>query len=163
MQEPYQATGPIFEPGPGWGGKLKKWTKKYIFGWDCTLCRSFRFVLVFGVVFLLFAWPKLNTPKWTETARQNIVTETVRTKDGQTHLARRLLDKFLKQNAEMQLTNGQKIFIETVLREKVPTELGVGKEVSLDSGEIKIAIEKAKLLTASQLQRWEQYAKGVEF
>ena len=162
MENNYTAPGPIFEPGPGWGGKLKKWSKKYILGWDCSLCRATRFVLIFGIIFLILAGPEINNQERAEVEEKTVV-ETVQPRDGQTHLARRLLAKFLEHNKEISLTGGQKIFIENTLSEKVPDALlVVGQNVSLDLKEITSAIEEAKLLSLSQLQRWEKYAERVK-
>ena len=162
MENNYTAPGPIFEPGPGWGGRIKKWSKKYILGWDCSLCRATRFVLIFGIIFLILAGPRINNQEQVEVAK-NTVTETVQPGDGQTHLARRLLAKFLGQNKEISLTKGQKVFIENVLSEKVPKALlVVGQNIPLDLKEIMSAIKEAKLLSPSQLQRWEKYAERVK-
>lgn len=160
----YTASGPIFEPGPGWGIKLKKWVKKYALGGDCTLCRATRYVLVFGVVVLLLLIPPTNERRKTSPITANKVSETVQPRDGQTHLVRRILARYLAQNTELKLINGQKIFIETILRETIPNQLvRVGNEIEIEVGEIKKAVERSKSLTASQLQKWEKYAEGIKF
>lgn len=160
MNEPYTASGPIFEPGPGWGGKLKKWSKKYILGGDCTLCQATRYVLVFGIIFLAIAWPKFHVPPKIE--EKSKITEIVQLKDGKTHLARRMLAKYLEQNPEIEITKAQKVFIETTLREKIVAELAVGNTVEIAVDEIKEAVEKSKLLSPFQLKKWEFYAEAVD-
>src|SRR3989344_4231515 len=163
MENKYTAPGPIFEPGPGWGEKLKKWSKKYILGWDCTLCRATRFVLIFGIVFLILARPGVNPQREQAEVDGNLIIETVRPRDGQTHLARRVLATYLEQE-KIELTGGQKIFIENTLSAKIPEKLiEIGKKITIDAGEIKSAINQSKLLTASQLNKWEKYAKRVKF
>ena len=163
MSNFYIAPGPIFEPESGWGGKLKKWSKKYILGGDCALCRATRYVLVFAVIVLLAGWPKFNMPQ--PKPPENKITETVQPKDGKTHLARRVLTKYLNQNQILELTNGQKIFIETVLREKMPDEAvnQIGSEVKIEQEEIKRAINQAEQLSPLQLKKWESYAQRVNF
>ncbi len=159
--ENYIAPGPIFETGPGWGGKLKKWSKKYVLGGDCTLCRATRYVLIFAIIILLAGWPKFNVPQ--PKPREIKIIEVVRPKDGQTHLARRILIKYLNQNQILELTNGQKIFIETVLREKIPNETleQIGRQVEIEPEEIEKLVGRAKQLSPLQLKKWEVYAEGV--
>lgn len=162
MEEKYTAPGPIFEPRPGWGGKLKKWAKKYILGGDCTLCRNARYALVFGIVVLIIMTPKINEKKQPSPITESGFSETIRHGDGQTHLARRILAKYLAKNTEIDLNEGQKIFIETILREAIPDILKTGNEVKLESNQIKTAIEKSELLTPSQIHQWEKYTKIVK-
>ena len=161
MNNFYTAPGPIFEPGPGWGKRLKKWSRKYILGGDCTLCRATRYVLVFAIIVLLAGWPKFNLPQ--PKPQENNITETVQPKDGQTHLARRVLAKYLNQNQIFELTNGQKIFIETVLREKIPNEIleQTGSQVEIESEEVEKLVGRAKQLSPLQLKKWEVYAEGI--
>lgn len=154
----------MFEPGPGWGGKLKKWFKKYAWGGSCALCRDTRYVLIFGIVVLLLLMPQINEKKKTLPAIEDKINEMVRPKDSQTHLARRITAKYLTQNMESELTAGQKVFIETVLRETIPNkQVWAGNRIEIEVGEIKKTIEKAKTLSASQLEKWEKYAERVEF
>lgn len=161
---PYIAPGPIFEPGPGWGGKLKKWIKKYILGGDCSLCRATRYVLIFGIVFLLLMAPKINEKKQPTPITENNISEIVRPGDGRIHLARRMLANYLAQNTETQLLNGQKVFIETILSEAILKEaVRAGNKVEIETDEIKKAIGKSESLTASQLQKWGKYAEIVKF
>lgn len=160
MNKSYVAPGPVFEPGPGWGEKLKKWSKKYILGGNCALCRATRYVVVFGIVFLAIAWPKLNTPP--SVREESKIVETVRHKDGKTHLARRGLVQYLEQNPEIKITKAQKVFIETSLREKILGELTLGNTVEITTKEVEQAVEQAKLLTPLQLKKWEFYAEAVD-
>jgi hypothetical protein len=162
--ESYMAPGPVFEPGPGWGGQLKKWSKKYILGGDCALCRATRYVLVFGVVVLIMAWPQLNQPTRLVGENQKIV-ETVQPKDGKTQLARRILARYLSQNANPKLSNGQKVFVETILKEKIPDQAvkKIGSPVELSYDEIEKALGQAALLSSFQLKRWEAFSQKVSF
>lgn len=160
MNKNYTAPGPIFEPGPGWGRKLKKWAKKYILGGDCTLCRATRYILVFGVIVLVVAWPKFHTPP--SITKEIKVVETVRPRDGKTHLARRMLAQYLTQNQDTQISKAQKVFIETALREKITAELVAGNIIELADEEIKEAVEKSKMLSPFQLKKWELYAEAVD-
>lgn len=164
QNKPYTTPGPIFEPGPGWGGRLKKWSKKYILGWDCTLCRTTRYVLVFGVLVLVVAWPKFHAPK-PPVPEENKITETVELNDGKTQLARKILAKYLDQNTNLNPSKAQKVFMETVLREKIPDEATkkIGNEVGLGESEIEQVINLSNLLSPLQLKKWESYAQRVSF
>ncbi len=164
MTEKYTAPGPMFEAGPGWGKKLKKWSKKYIFAWDCALCRAARFVVIFGLVFLIVIGPKIYDKKEPQTATEKKISETIQPKDGTIHLARRILARYLAENTEIELTNGQKVFIETALSKEIPDELThPGNTIEIGTEKIKTAIEKTNYLTPTQLQKWEKYAEGVKF
>ncbi len=165
MEEKYIAPGPIFEPGPGWGGKLKKWFKKYVLGGDCTLCKATRYVLVFGVLVLIVAWPKFNALKQSPAPTENKITETVGLNDGKTQLARKILAKYLSQNTNLNPSKAQKVFMETVLREKIPDEATkkIGNEVELNYNEIEQVINLSNLLSPLQLKKWEGFAQRVNF
>ena len=164
MEKNYTAPGPIFEPGPGWGGRLKKWSKKYILGGDCVLCRATRYVLVFGIIFLIVISPKLNPVKKLDLDQTKIV-ETVQPGDGKTNLARRMLAKYLDQNLTIKPTNAQRVFIETVLREKIPNDSlnKIGSQIEMYPGEIEKAIGQSGLLTPLQIKKWETYSQGISF
>lgn len=160
--------GPVFEFGPGWSVKTKKWFKKYVLGGNCALCRSSRYVLFFGLVILIFGGPQLKQlvsgpPKQTLTGQIKI-SETVQRGDSRIKLTRRALANYLAQFPDPVLTNGQKVFIETSLGQEITNDVfrtGVNVEFEID--DIESAIKKSKSLTPSQLQRWENAAKGVKF
>lgn len=159
--------GPVFEFGPGWGVKVKKWFKKYLIGGNCTLCRATRYVLLFGVLMLLFGGPQiklfLNGQKQQALISETKITETAQLGDSKIKLARRALANYLGKFTDTTLTNGQKVFIETVLSQTITDELKPGTRIGFDFENIKNLIEQSRLLTPSQLQKWEDYAKKVKF
>ncbi|MDO8669676.1 MAG: hypothetical protein Q7K65_05275, partial [Candidatus Buchananbacteria bacterium] len=160
--------GPIFEFGPGWGVKIKKWVKKYLFGGDCTLCRNTRYILLAGIIILIIGWPQFKSlindkEQQALTISETKITETVQLSDSKIKLARRALADYLDKFTDTNITNGQKVFIETVLSQTMTDELKLGTQIDFDFENIKTLIEQSRLLTPSQLQKWEKYAKSVKF
>lgn len=166
--------GPIFEFGPGWGARTKKWFKKYIIASDCTLCRNTRYILLAGIVILIIGWPQFKKMPYRQpqnsltglasTAGQIKIAEVVQSGDSKIKLARRALSNYMAQFPELSLTNGQKVFVETVLGQKIASDIFLaGTNIEIATNNIKSAIDESKLLTPSQLQRWEAAAKGVRF
>lgn len=159
--------GPVFEFGPGWGVKVEKWFKKYILGGNCTLCRATRYVLLFGILILIFGGPQIRTfldgQKQQALISETKITETAQLGESKIKLARRALADYLDKFAETTVTNGQKVFIETVLSQTITDELKPGAQVDFDFENIRTLIEQSRLLTPSQLQKWEEYAKRVKF
>ncbi|MBI2669569.1 MAG: hypothetical protein HYX20_00230 [Candidatus Yanofskybacteria bacterium] len=166
-QQPIFFSGPVFEFGPGWGVKVKKWSKKYIFGGDCTLCRTTRYALFFGIVVLLFGGPQIRSfldgQKQQALISEIKITETAQIGDSKIKLTRRALAGYLGKFTNTTLTNGQKVFIETVLSQTIVDELKPGAQIDFNFENIKTLIEQSRLLTPSQLQKWEDYAKSVKF
>lgn len=161
-------SGPIFEFGPGWGHKTKKWLKKYILAGDCLLCRNTRYILIAGIIILIIGWPQFKKmshrqPQDSLTGQIKIA-EIVRTGDSKIKLARRALADYLAQFPDPALTNGQKVYIETVLGQEIDSnDFRTGNNIELSTNDIKSVITQSKSLSSSQLQRWEAAAKGVKF
>src|SRR3989344_9472684 len=159
--------GPVFDFGPGWGVKIKKWFKKYLIGGDCTLCRATRYVLLFGILVLLFGGPQirsfLNGQRQQALISETKITETAQLGESKIKLSRRALAGYLDKFTDTTLSNGQKVFIETVLSQTITDELKPGTRIDFDFENIKTLIEQSRLLTPSQLQKWEDYAKSVKF
>jgi len=83
--------------------------------------------------------------------------------DSRTLLARRALAEYLGAHPE-ELTKGQKIFIEDLLRRKLSTQkLTIGDIFEFSTADIETAIVQAKGLTQFQLNAWEEHAKRVRF
>lgn len=160
--------GPIFEFGPGWGAKTNKWFKKYILASSCSLCRNTRYILLAGVIILIIGWPQFkkmsNRQPQDAPAGQIKTAEIVQIGDGKIKFARRVLANYLAQSPELNLTNGQKVFIETALGQSIANNaFHAGNNIEIAADNIKSVIEKSKLLTVSQLKRWEAAARKVKF
>ncbi len=160
--------GPVFEFGPGWGTKTKKWLKKYILASNCTLCRNARYILLAGIIILIFGGPWLKrligTPENTTLTGQIKIAEVVQSGDSKIKLARHILADYLAQSPATILSNGQKVFIETILGQKIDSNIfRAGANIEFASDDIKSAIAQSQSLTPCQLQRWERAAKLVKF
>ena len=160
--------GPVFEFGPGWGAKTKKWFKKYLFGGDCALCRMTRYVLLFGALLLLFGGPQLGsflgTEKENTELTKAVIVETVQRGDSKTRIARRAVSDYLNGNGELDLTPGQKVFIEANLVELLGnTTLQTGQIIEFKIEDIANLIHEAEQLSPATRQKWEDYAKKVRF
>lgn len=160
--------GPVFDFGPGWGAKTKKWFKKYILAGDCTLCRNTRYILIAGIIILIAGWPQFkktsNRQPQDSLTGQIKIAEIVQNGDSKIKLARRVLSDYLVRFPDNTLTNGQKVFIETVLGQEIASDtFRTGANIEITTDDIKSAINKSKSLTPSQLKRWETSAKGVKF
>lgn len=163
-----QTGGPVFEFGPGWGAKTKKWCKKYLLAGNCALCRNTRYILIAGVIILIAGWPQFkkmsNRQPQDSLTGQIKIAEIVQNGDSKIKLARRALSNYLAQFPDNTLTKGQKIFIETVLGQEIANNaFRAGANIEIAADDIESAIDKSKLLTPSQLQRWEAAAKGIKF
>ena len=147
--------GPVFEPGLGWGFYVKKWLKKYFLKIIVPIAIT---VITIGVF-----TARKGTENGIETTTANeTVKITVLRGDGPALAARRALAEYLKSSPE-ELTAGQKIFIEEILRGKIGGQkLVVGEEVSFNLNNIKEAISQSKNLSSYQLQVWEGYARKAK-
>mgnify|MGYP001589209612 CR=1 FL=1 len=165
QQKLLKTGGPVFEFGPGWGAKTKKWFKKYVLAADCPLCRNTRYILIIGLVFIIFFGPRLElwmNPKKQAPAQAAIIKVLVQKGDSKTKLARRALVDYLVKSPE-ELTGGQKIFIENILSRKITTGLKVNGNIEFATEDIRSALNESKTLTPFQLQKWEEYSKRVSF
>lgn len=157
--------GPVFEFGPGWGTKTKKWFRKYILAADCSLCRNTRYILLAGVVILIFFGPYIQR---LETQPEIKIPETmgviVGAGDSRTALARRAVTDYLADSGDLNLSAGQKVFMETKLVQFVADEvLRSGQIIEFEIEVIHNLGHEAELLSPAALKKWEEYAKKVKF
>jgi len=81
--------------------------------------------------------------------------------DGVTHLARRALKDYLKDNPQ-ELTNEHKIYIEDYLKDEIGSRpLEVDDEIAFSEDLIKEAIDASLQLTPEQLKNLEKYSALV--
>lgn len=145
-------SGPVFEAGPGWGFYVKKWLKKYFLK---IIIPAAIAVIVIGI---LTAQRGTENGEKTETADETVKI-TVMRGDGLVLVCRRALAEYLKIFSQ-ELTAGQKVFIEEILRKKIGIKkLIIGEEVEFSFNDIKEAILQSKNLSPYQLQVWEDYAR----
>lgn len=158
--------GPIFEFGPGWGTKIKRWLKKYVLASDCPLCRNTRYVLIAGVIILIFFRPQLKP--FTNQKEPVIATTTINTivqkGDSKTTVARRILADYLKSSQDLSLSAGQKVFVETkMVKLMANVALQVGQTVELRIEDVHKLGHQAESLSPSALKKWEGYARHIKF
>jgi hypothetical protein len=105
--------------------------------------------------------PTTITPEIT--AQLSSYTEKAQPGEGLTHLARRVLARYLKDHPQnIQLTPEHKIFIEDYLAKALGGRwLKVGEEVDFSVNLIQEAINRAQSLTPAQLQNLSQYVPLV--
>lgn len=149
--------GPIFEAGPGWGFKIKKWLNKNFF--RKVLPAITVLVLVFGLFLFFKNYEKTDKNK---RANTNIITQTVLVGDSKTLVTRRALVSYLEKFPES-LSNGQKVFIEETLRKMISGNLAANMRIEFKTEDIKTAIDKSLRLSPAQLEKWGEYAKNVKF
>jgi hypothetical protein len=156
----YPGSGPVFEAGPGWGKKLNEWFKKNFAKWILPVVGA---VIIAAIILNLYK----NNPGATATptvANTNLISQPVQKGDSRTLVARHALAQYLQMNPDQSLTNGQKLFIEEVLRRKIDAKpLAVGTTIEFSVSDIESAISQAKQLAPSTLAKWEIYAKNVRF
>ncbi len=150
--------GPIFEAGPGWGFKIKKWLGKNLAG------RILPVIAVLVLAWGLFVIIKAQTAKHANTTAQpDKIFQIVSAGDSGTLVARKALSAYLKLNPDAQLNPGQRIFIENVLSKEVSGKLAAGEKKEFDVNTIKTLVSEAKNLSATQLSKWEAYSRGIKF
>ena len=150
--------GPVFEAGPGWGGKLKKHFKKISAKPVMPLLAIA--VLLTGIFLTLKPDKKPNTKN---EIVQETITETVVRGDGYVLVARRVLANYLSLNTELKLTDGQKLFAEETLSKYVENQmLSVGAGIIFPIEAIKTTVTKALSLKPFTLQKWEELSKAVK-
>lgn len=89
------------------------------------------------------------------------IIETAIKGDGITHLARRALKDYLKDNPQ-ELTNEHKIYIEDYLKDNTGSQpLEIGEEIGFSEDLIRQAIDASLELTPEQLKNLEQYSALV--
>jgi len=91
------------------------------------------------------------------------ITEKATKGEGVTHLSRRALKNYLKNNSK-NLTNEHKVFIEDYLKDKTGSrQLEVGEEINFSEKLIEEAINTSAELSAEQLKNLEKYSTLINF
>lgn len=156
----YSASGPIFEPRPGWGGQLKTWSEN---NWRWVL-PAILLVTLLSVMGHYLATPKqesvdsITTPS--PTPFRDFMHITVNRGDSRTTLARRALMLYLTANPEISLSPEQKLHAENLLVAKIPADQMIaGTKLEFNPNDIVEAITAAEKLTPSQLAKYRLYLK----
>lgn len=101
----------------------------------------------------------------TQTSSSNVFEEIAQKGDGITHLARRVLKRYLQEKGEslgIKLSPGQKLFVEDYLQKKTGSYwLFLGEKISFSEELIKEAIDHAQALSQGQISNLDNLAKSV--
>lgn len=93
-----------------------------------------------------------------EVGKSDIFIETAQSGEGITHLARRALDKYLKQISyieAIELTAEQKVYIEDYLQNKIGSEsLGIGESKEFSAELIREAVTASQSITQQELRKY---------
>ncbi len=155
-------SGPVFEPGPGWGAKIKNWFKKYFY--KAILPIIIALLIIYGLTSREKSDFPVNTMASPSPSAESIVAQEVQRGDSRTTIARRALAEYLTTAIDDILTAGQKVFIENKLSQSLTGAiLKIGTSIEIKTDDIKSVIEESKQLTQSQLQKWEEFAQKVKF
>jgi hypothetical protein len=152
---------PIFTPRPGWGGKLKNWFKN----------NFYNVVIPLIAIFLVLVSVHNLSNQYIEYANKEMggniaaiskptIEKVAQRGQGISHLARQALEDYLKENPQIQLGLGEKIFIENYFANNVfqNKNIGLGEKVEFNKNDILIAIERARTLSPLQISEWEKYS-----
>lgn len=147
--------GPIFEAGPGWGEKLKKWLSKKA-GRKVIPAVAVA-ILLWGIA-SFFSRP---TQKVSEKVTANqMLAVTVKKGDGAIYIARRALAEYLLGFPEIDLKPEQKIYIDNYFKMKLAEkELVIGQAVEIDKKDLEQAVNEALLLSEAKLKRFRAYVQ----
>lgn len=150
--------GPIFETGPGWGARLKSWFTK---NFSRIILPSITVIIL--ATGLVLAFEQRSAPLKKENKAAMVITQTVTKGDSKTLIARRVLAEYLIKFPKVSLSNGQKIFIEELLRKEISEKPTEGDKIEFKIQDIEAAIEASLKLLPSTLEKWEMYARNVKF
>ena len=153
-------SGPIFEPGPGWGAHTKRWLGKYF--WKVVVPVLLVLVVVLALARRGGESPLVGSP--TPSGNSQSINQSVQPGDSHTLIARRALANYLQKFPDAALTAGQKVFIENRLAQTITVaSFRVGTAIEFKLSDLQFALSAAHSLTRSELQKWEAYARGVRF
>jgi hypothetical protein len=157
LEKDFSPKGPIFEVKPGWGGKLKNWIKANY--------KRFLTVMLIGFIVatgITLAIKQKNSSK-PEAETASTLTQIVAKGDSKTLVARKVLAEYLSQFTTVSLSNGQKVFIEELLKKEAPEKMTEGEKIEFKVQTIKTLIDQSFKLLPSTLDKWEMYARNVKF
>jgi len=129
--------GPVFEAGPGWGFRIRRWLGKKFLG---TILPSIVIIILAIGFFIVY---KNHTAIKDKTPEAKTISMTVMATDSKTLLARKALAEYLIKFPGDILTNGQKVFIEEIMRKKIDGTLAVGALIEFGIEDIKTAIDQS--------------------
>lgn len=154
------AKGPVFESGPGWGAKIKTWLGKYFY--KVILPIIIVFLVGYGIIYRdRSELNDDNFPLETQSPQylEGNISQVIVKGDGKINIARKAITQYFSSHPEEPATLAQKMYLETVLAKTIDSDLIVGNTVTFYEADIQAEFANAKTLTASQIQKWEAYAR----
>jgi hypothetical protein len=155
----HENNGPVFESGPGWGEKIKKWFGRYFY--KLVLPIIFLALVSYGIAFRNKTPETSMLPTETPTPMSlALISQVVLKSDGKILVARRAVADYLASHTDLALSPAQKMYLETVLAEKIDNKsLFAGNTINFNDDDISSAIEKSMYLSPSQVLKWSEYAR----
>jgi hypothetical protein len=146
---------PLFQPRPGWGGKISAWIRRNFYTLAFRIV-VFAILIAVGTFITRRAPQEAILPSVSPTPLATAYTETAAPGEGISHLAARALDRYLEQH-NTTLDTLQHLWAVNQL--SASQALKRGQEVSFSSNAIGTAIDEAKSLTAGQRANLQQYIR----
>lgn len=154
MKTEYTAAGPVFEPAPGWGGKIKNWLSKNF---------SRRVLPATAVVILLWGISTfLSRPADKKTSKELMSSILVQVEkgDGAIFLARKALTQYLYGFPDIVLKPEQKIYIDNFFKEKLSEQkFVVDQKAEFLRKDLEQAVSEALRLPESKLEKLRAYLR----
>ena len=169
MPPPLTNNGPVFEPAPGWGGRLRTWISHNKF-----FALLMSALVVFLVIFLIIKGtpdPKnlttltfISSPVPTALVTTNAV-ETVRAGDSYTTVARRAVTTAgMASSDSKDYLPGPRLYAETKLARDLQTQpLIIGAKITYHVSTILEYLNEYEGLYPKQKAQWEYWASRVKF
>lgn len=171
MNTPNDLKSPVFKPRPGWGARLKAWTKR-----NGARLLAVLAVLAVGTAIVVDqvrdnkdntvaqASPTPTPTSGTVSGLQDGRYEyKAAAGQGITHLARMAVTQYAKDTPNTNLIPEQRIFAEDFLKDRTLAErvkskfLEIGEAVSFEVSDVREAVTAAMALTAAQIAALAKY------
>lgn len=160
MPEQNTLPGPVFEAGPGWGGKLGRWIKAR---WNTRILPAIAVMILLTGIARVYSRP----------ANDNLITEgnfpfpspeavsiQVQKGEGVIAVSRRALIAYLQDFPDIQLKPEERLHIDNFFKTKFQnTTMVVGQEIGFIKEDIQQAINEALQLSEGQRQKLRAYLK----
>lgn len=161
---------PVFKPRPGWGARLKAWSKK-----NAARLLAVLVVLAVGTAIIIDQTrdnkDEVATTSPTPTPSTGVVSGSndqryeyeAAAGQGITHLARMAVTQYMKDTPNTNLIPEQRIFAEDFLKDRTLAErvksklLEIGEKISFEVTDVRAAVNAALTLTAAQIAALAKY------
>lgn len=160
MPEQNTLPGPVFEAGPGWGGKLGRWIKAK---WSTRILPAIAVMILLTGIARVYSRP----------ANENLITEgglpfpspeavsiQVQKGEGVIAVSRRALAAYLQNFPDIQLKPEERLHVDNFFKTKFQNAaISAGQEISFLKKDIQQAINEALQLSEGQRQKLRAYLR----